>query len=79
MSARTTETVATRQPEKCLKHGVVMDVEVDCSTCHGEGMVEDMDDYSPDPSMETCWSCHGSGVSPWPECWACLEESYDEI
>lgn len=78
--SRAAEDVAERKPpesQRCTKHNVVMDIYNDCSTCHGEGMVEDMDDYGPNPGMETCWSCRGSGVSAWPDCWACLEEDDD--
>lgn len=66
-------------PPKCGKHNVVMDVQCDCHVCHGEGMVEHVDDYGPVPRMETCWSCRGSGISPWPDCWLCIEEYENEL
>ena len=74
-----TDPVSTSTERKCLKHNIVMDVEGDCPTCHGDGMVEDVDDYGDDPRMEECWACRGSGVSPWLDCWLCLEEAQDEI
>jgi DnaJ-class molecular chaperone len=77
-AARVAEVVAessqVSSPPRCTKHNVVMDIYNDCSTCRGDGMVEDMDEYGPNPGMETCWSCRGSGVSVWPDCWLCLEE-----
>lgn len=57
---------------KCSKHGIEMDVESDCSTCHGEGMVED--DEGGVIEYVRCWSCGGSGISPWLDCWLCLED-----
>jgi DnaJ-class molecular chaperone len=57
----------------CAKHQCERTVECDCSTCHGEGIVDDPDDIL-GGGYETCWRCHGSGVSPWLDCEWCLED-----
>lgn len=62
----------------CPKHNVTMDVESDCSTCHGDGMIEGDQDFG-FPKYEKCWRCDGSGVSPWLDCEFCLEEDRDEF
>lgn len=73
-----TEDVAEGKPKerRCPKHNVPYDVESDCSTCHGEGQVWD-DDPGMGSGYLRCWSCGGSGVSPFLDCWVCLEEDDD--
>lgn len=56
----------------CDKHDVERDVETDCHVCHGEGLTEDADNII-GRGVETCWSCHGSGIG-WPDCEYCLDE-----
>lgn len=62
----------------CSKHNCARDVQSDCSTCHGDGEVEDNDDYSPLPRTRLCWSCGGSGFSPWLDCSTCLDEGEND-
>lgn len=59
----------------CDKHNCERDVETDCHRCHGDGMIEDMDDVICS-GRETCYACGGSGVG-WPDCEWCIDE--DEI
>jgi len=61
----------------CERHKCAKDRESDCHVCHGEGVVEDHDDVI-GRGTETCWSCRGSGRSPWLDCEWCLEESDDD-
>lgn len=57
---------------RCRTHNAECDVEVECSTCNGEGSVED--DEGGVREWVTCWQCKGSGMSPWLECQYCLDE-----
>jgi hypothetical protein len=62
---------------RCRKHNVTLDVETECHICHGEGVIEDLDDVIGRGS-ERCYACGGSGIG-WPDCEFCIEESHDEL
>lgn len=69
-------TEPAKEPRLCPKHKAPYDVDVDCHVCHGEGEIEDLDDFM--GGFERCWSCHGSGMG-FPECAFCIEEEGDDI
>lgn len=64
--------------EICRKHKVPMDVESDCSICHGDGEIPDPDDFAESPGYVRCWKCNGSGVSSWLDCELCIDEGVEE-
>jgi DnaJ-class molecular chaperone len=61
----------------CSKHQIPMDVERPCWICHGEGCINDPDDYCDPPGLVTCWSCKGSGEGAL-DCEFCIEEEQEE-
>jgi DnaJ-class molecular chaperone len=73
-----TPVARTAEVDLCPKHKVRRDVESHCHVCHGDGETEDLDDYSGNAPMVTCWSCKGTGRG-FMDCEFCLEEEADEI
>ena len=58
--------------EKCSKHNISL-IPTECSICHGDGFIENDEDFGERKSMIPCWECGGSGEG-WPECELCLLE-----
>ena len=60
----------------CKKHGLPLNIPTDCSRCHGEGAIEDDEEFGMSPPFVNCWQCCGSGVGL-PDCEMCLIEDDD--
>lgn len=58
---------------KCPTHNVEMDVDTQCGVCHGEGIIEDSEDYGPKPALVECYQCKGTGYG-YPDCYLCIDE-----
>lgn len=65
-----------QEPVFCEKHPSVRLTAPDCHVCHGEGMIEDREDFG--GGYETCWGCSGNGWAPWLTCDWCDEECMEE-
>jgi DnaJ-class molecular chaperone len=63
------------EKQTCKIHSVEKH-QPECRRCLGEGEIEDSDDsvFSLRPQMERCFSCRGSGNSPWLICELCEED-----
>ena len=79
MSHPSTDDVAEGKPKErlCPKHHQPYTEETDCSVCHGEGLLED-DDPGFGGGYVKCYACDGTGMSPFLDCWLCLEEDQDD-
>lgn len=71
-------TTKTVPAETCPTHKIRMYTQ-DCTRCGGEGQIETDDDLLfPRGSFERCYSCAGSGQTPYTTCELCVEDSDDE-
>lgn len=67
----------SEKKEACPDHPNSRMYEVDCSRCHGEGVLDDMDDW--ESRGERCYACGGTGEAPWLECEECAWEAVERL